>query len=417
MLNSRRCEVVLVLALLLVAPWVAAGEELSNETCLACHGLEGFAGAEDRPLFVSAEAFADSVHGPFSCTGCHTDVGAVPHEETIKRPGPKVCAQCHGDVVAAYEQSIHGQATSNGASDAATCTSCHGPPHTMKRSTDPGSPVYQLALPRTCGLCHGDPELAKRHNIPVANAYQLYMDSIHGRALTRSGLLVAANCSSCHGSHDIRQRSDPESKVNRANVPSTCGTCHAGIAEAYFEGVHGRAFKDGNPIVPECADCHSAHAIARVDTDPWKLKILSECGNCHRQSLRTYRDTLHGQVTALGFTPTARCSDCHGSHRVFPASDPKSSISPVNLVATCQKCHPRANENFVLFSPHADPHDREKNPSLYYAAQMMHYLLIGVFAFFGMHTGLWLLRSLFESREPEEPRRTPSDDAAESEEE
>jgi nitrate/TMAO reductase-like tetraheme cytochrome c subunit len=59
--------------------------------------------------------------------------------------------------------------------------------------------------------------------------YQLYMDSIHGRALTRSGLLVAANCSDCHGAHEIKPRAEPTSRVFRANVPKTCGACHAGI--------------------------------------------------------------------------------------------------------------------------------------------------------------------------------------------
>jgi hypothetical protein len=63
---------------------------------------------------------------------------------------------------------------------------------------------------------------------------------------------------------------------------------------------------------------------------------------------------------------------------------------------TCQKCHPKANENFALFSPHADPKDKARNPGLYYAAQFMNYLMIGVFAFFGLHTSLWLTRSMIE---------------------
>jgi DnaJ-class molecular chaperone len=295
-----------------------------------------------------------------------------------------------------YGKSVHGVALVKGNGDVALCLNCHGFAHELKKVRDPGSPVYALNLPRTCGTCHGDPDLAKRHGISITNAYELYMDSIHGRAVARSGLLVAANCSSCHGFHGIRPKEDPASKIHRMNIPITCGACHAGVLTEYSESIHGKAVREGKQAAPVCVDCHSAHQIARVETAAWRLEIISECGTCHGESLRTYRDSFHGQVTALGFTRVARCSDCHGFHQIFPASDPRSSISPSNRVVTCQKCHPKANENFVLFSPHADPKDKSRNPGLYYTAQFMNYLMIGVFAFFGLHTSLWLTRSMIE---------------------
>ncbi len=387
------------MVLLFFSSAAGAQDELTNEACLACHGTEELAGPTGRPLFINADTFGASVHAPLSCTACHADATEIPHAEKLEAVGPEMCAACHSDVVATYQQSVHGKARANGTTEAATCTSCHGSPHAVRKTSDPASPVYPLSLPRTCGVCHGDPDLAKRHGIPVVNAYQMYMDSIHGRALTRSGLLVSANCSSCHGFHEIRPKNDPESKVSRTNVPSTCGACHAGIRDAYFTSVHGQAVKNGSPGAPVCVDCHTAHQIARVDTDPWKLRVVTECGTCHEESLKTYRDTFHGQVTALGFTPVARCSDCHGSHQVLPGSDPASSIAPANLVATCQKCHPRANVNFTRFSPHADPDNKERNPGLYYAARLLNALIVGVFIFFGLHTVLWLVRSLIEQRQ------------------
>ncbi len=395
-MSSFSWKIAVALLLCLGVAAAAADEELSNDTCLACHGIEDFAGPEGQPLYVSGDTFGASVHGTLPCTACHADISTVPHEEKPQHVGPQACAVCHSDVVDTYETSIHGRARAKGETDAATCTSCHGPPHALRKVTDPGSPVYALNLPRTCGKCHGDAALAKRHNIPVVDAYQLYMDSIHGRALTRSGLLVAANCSSCHGSHGILPPEDPKSKVHRTTIPETCGACHAGVEAAYYKGVHGQALKAGRLKAPVCIDCHTAHQIARVDTEPWKLQIVKECGTCHEESLKTYRDTFHGQVTALGFTIVARCSDCHGSHLVLPASDPASTIAPANLVTTCRKCHPEANANFVEFSPHADPENRERNPGLYYVAQGMTWLIIGTFFFFGLHTALWLIRSLIE---------------------
>ena len=40
----------------------AAEDEMSNEACLACHGMEGFSGPNDQPLFINGEAFNASVH-------------------------------------------------------------------------------------------------------------------------------------------------------------------------------------------------------------------------------------------------------------------------------------------------------------------------------------------------------------------
>jgi len=284
------------------------------------------------------------------------------------------------------------------------CQDCHGPIHALQSVSSASSPAYHLNLPATCGKCHGDPELARKHGIPIENAYQLYMDSIHGRAVAQSGLLVAANCSSCHGSHEILPRNDPASKVFRANIPATCGACHAGIPSLYWESAHGRALKAGNASAPVCSDCHTAHEIARVETEAWKLDIIRECGTCHEESLRTYRDTFHGQATGLGYTRVARCSDCHNAHDILPAADVNSSVSATNRVATCQKCHPQANENFSRFSPHANAKDATKFASLYYSAQLMNLLLLGVFVFFGIHTGLWLVRSLIEQSRPEPPQ-------------
>jgi len=391
---------------LLLLPVMAAGQEdLSNDTCLACHGTEGFTDAEGHPISVDAGVFEASVHAALPCTSCHTDITTVPHEGEVKQPGAEVCATCHEEIVAKYRTSIHGVANGIGEKDAATCASCHGSPHAIREKTDPESMVYPLKIPTTCGVCHGDPMLAARHDIPVADAYQLYMDSIHGRGLLKSGLLVTANCASCHGSHDIRPESDPASKVNRNNIPKTCGACHAGVEEEYFSGVHGQAVKAGNLKAPVCMDCHTAHKIARVDTEAWKLRIVSECGTCHVDQLRTYRDTLHGQVSALGFTVAARCSDCHGFHRVLPASNPESTIASGNLVTTCRTCHAGANERFVKFMPHADPEDSKRNPGLYFTALAMNLLIIGVFIFFGAHTILWFGRSLMNRFQLKNPPR------------
>ena len=63
---------------------------------------------------------------------------------------------------------------------------------------------------------------------------------------------------------------------------------------------------------------------------------------------------MHGLRNRFGTTIAAACDDCHGAHLVLPASDPESTISPGNIVATCGACHPGANEHFVEAPIHVE---------------------------------------------------------------
>jgi len=379
----------LFLATFILFMAATAQAKLDTAVCVACHNA--FPAKAGKNLHVDASLFNSSVHAALGCQSCHSDVTAIPHQGPAREVS---CGGCHPTQDSAYRRSVHASVRTGRAIPG--CLDCHGNPHEIVPVRDPRSPVYPLSLPRTCGSCHGSPELAKRYGFP--DVYALYMDSIHGFALTKDGLLVAAQCSSCHGSHEILSRKDPRSRTARGNVPATCGSCHTGVKSAYFEGVHGKALAAGNPEAPVCADCHAAHRIADVRTVAWQVGTVGTCGACHKEHLRTYRDTFHGQVTALGFDETARCWSCHGSHAIFPASDARSSIAPANLQATCGKCHAGATKSFVSYQPHADPGNRKLNPALYFAALFMNLLMVGVFMFFGIHTVLWLFRSLFDSK-------------------
>ena len=73
-------------------------------------------------------------------------------------------------------------------------------------------------------------------------------------------------------------------------------------------------------------------------------------------------------------------------------------MSAGRLVQTCGKCHPNANANFVKYDPHANKHDRARNPALFYTSKFMSALLFGVFGIFGVHTSLWFTREVKERR-------------------
>lgn len=366
----------------------------SNDDCLTCHDDASATRSDGRPLPPVKDKLASSLHGALgiACVDCHVDLAKAtdfPHEEKLQRAS---CAACHDDAVAAYTKSIHASARREAAdSPAASCADCHGS-HDIKPSSDPASLTNHFNVPDTCAKCHGNPDTIEKGKIAAGNVPLRYDDSIHGKALHKSGLKVAPNCYTCHGNHEIRQAKDQASKVSHGNIPGTCGTCHEGIKTVYDASVHGQALEQGNPRAAVCADCHTAHGIKTVGPS-WHLEVARECGTCHQESIRTFRDTFHGKVTALGFVRAASCSDCHGSHDILPKRDPRSKVAAGGRLATCRKCHTGVPAKFARYDPHADPENRDRNPGLYYTTQFMRLLLGTVFAFFGIHTALWLPRS------------------------
>ena len=113
---------------------------------------------------------------------------------------------------------------------------------------------------------------------------------------------------------------------------------------------------------------------------------------------KTYLDTYHGKVYQLGYMQAARCSDCHGAHNILKRENPKSAINSRNIVSTCQKCHADANKKFTGYLTHATHSNKTKFPWLYYTFWAMTGLLVSVFVFFGIHTLLWLPRSISAMR-------------------
>lgn len=393
-----------LVALLFTAPTVLAAAPAqkppSNDDCLGCHEDPTAKRADGSSLFVDKKVFGDSVHGAAgaSCVDCHTDLAKTtdfPHAEKLAKPD---CSGCHAQEVEDYGKSWHAAARAkNPASKAAWCSDCHGA-HDIKVSIDPSSRTYYFNVPTTCMRCHGDPKIFPRAGGVDGSEPVSFHDSIHGKALEKAGLKVAPNCTTCHGFHTILSPSDPKSPVARVHVPATCGSCHSKILTEYSSSIHGEQLAKGNESVPVCSDCHSAHAISGV-SDARRLAILRQCGSCHDSELKSYRDTYHGQVSELGFAAVATCADCHTAHDIQPAGDPRSSVGPAKRLATCQKCHPGASAKFARYDPHANPHDRGRSGILWFTALFMKYLLVGVFAFFGVHTALWFPRSVKARRE------------------
>jgi len=216
------------------------------KTCAVCHADTELVKKFRIPVVRPVEAYLQSAHARAVaagkrgavCSDCHGAHDILPHDDPASRiwraKVPETCGQCHADIRAVYKQSVHGEAAARGARDAPVCTDCHGE-HRILRRTEAGSPVSAANIAgETCGRCHRSARLSEKYGLPL-DKVPAFEDSFHGLAL-RTGRLTAANCSSCHGVHDIRPSSDPRSHVHPANLPKTCGQCHPGAGTRFALG-------------------------------------------------------------------------------------------------------------------------------------------------------------------------------------
>jgi predicted CXXCH cytochrome family protein len=384
---------------------------ISDRSCMKCHESDEVhktVGDTIISMKVNKADLDNSVHRTIPCVKCHSDVTAH-----LARPcqtaGKVDCSNCHAAVSDIYNTSGHGQAYLRKEANAPYCTTCHGS-HTVKSRYDDTSPTYRALIPKLCGQCHkANGKAVQATELKEVDAYKDYSLSIHGRGLTEKGLLPSAVCTDCHTTHHVLKAEDELSSVNPKNIPATCATCHKGIYDDYIKSDHSISINDNKHRYPTCADCHTAHDISDITKDKFMNEVTHQCGSCHSDLAATYMSTYHGKAYQLGSLKAAKCSDCHGAHRIYRSSNPLSSINSRNIVATCKKCHPDANMRFTGYLTHATHHNKTKYPVLFYTFWGMTALLIGVFGFFGLHLLLWLPKAFSQIKKKKQQMEQLSD--------
>jgi len=264
-------------------------------------------------------------------------------------PGGSAWAQdAHRETGAAPATAVHDGL------DGGSCNRCHAP--SVIPIADPAVLAKSAHAETTCVECHSDIE-----------------------ALPHDGKLEAVDCGGCHRK-EVRQ-------------------LKLGAHAVGFEGPHAAepsagAAKGGDDeeSPPTCVTCHGGHDVDLVESVAFRDVIAGRCGQCHEERYDTYMDRFHGKAAMLGLEQAPRCYDCHTGHQQLPADDPDSSVHADNLVETCGRCHDGANANFVQFDPHPQPQDKEHSALVYYWWLFMVGLIVGTFAFFGIHDLLWLQR-------------------------
>lgn len=268
-----------------------------------------------------------------------------------KSPPPDAeCLSCHGrnavsETKLRIDESLLGSSVHRGLE----CTACHAVEPGKSR---PGIPHQKdIPDPNCTARCHREDRKSSPGLDPL-----FYPDSVHGRAYLERGVRDVARCWDCHGKHNIRSVSDPESPVNRKNIPLMCSACHDDMAvvvkyhihretpyQEYLKSVHGRAvFVKGLPqVAAVCTDCHGIHDIKGVGEPQLMARSPETCGRCHGLIFNEYRESIHGRETLAGNPDSPLCVDCHGEHGIVSPKEGASPASRKRVHETCSSCHSR----------------------------------------------------------------------------
>ena len=347
-----------------LVPVVAGG--LDNASCQTCHDGKKEAikvpVADGKPRTLHAindGKYAKSVHAKMQCVECHKEITDSTAQHKIDLTKKVSCVQCHEDLWAAAKKE-------------------------NKTQQKP------------------------RLGVVVQNI-ESYKKSFHARQNEDEPTRVNATCDGCHDTHvfNVPPKGSAESSAWRLTIPKVCGeNCHTEQLETYETSAHGKEIVEkSNAKAAVCSDCHTSHDITGSSSEPFKLGVTKACGGCHKEQQETYADTYHGQINKLGYAYSAKCYNCHGSHEILGVKEAKSKIHPDNRLKTCKQCHDgkkelkEATAGFVTFDPHANDHDFKKYPQMWIASKFMLALLIGVFAFFWLHSGLWHYREYMDRKQ------------------
>ena len=208
------------------------------QTCGTCH----FSQVNGKKGQGFVKEFLQSTHGlalrrtglanSATCATCHGshDVKRTTDSSSpmSRRQVPDSCGQCHAGILRDYLEGVHGQDFARGVRDVPVCTDCHGE-HEILSPQDTRSKVYATQVALTCARCHDNAELIQKYNLPEKRL-RTFQGTFHGLA-SAYGETKVANCASCHGFHNIRPSSDPNSPIHAAHLPQTCGQCHLGAGE------------------------------------------------------------------------------------------------------------------------------------------------------------------------------------------
>lgn len=333
-----------------------------NKTCLKCHeyGADTITHEVEEEevdlLQIDQKRFKKAIHNKLLCIDCHTNILEVPednkgeHKKDVNIENPS-CITCHEELAKKGKK--------------------------LDRSDE------------------------------ILAVIEDWKKSNHARPdKNRENTPPRAVCEDCHHPHffDVPKPASSDFKKWAKNVAGACSKCHEDQVEEMEESVHNKILvQEGRGAT--CSSCHIAHKVTSASSRNFKNDLTYQCRDCHPKEFNSYSDTYHGKINKLGSKQSITCIDCHGTHLILNAYNKEAMHNPKNKLETCKSCHDGkkallASDGFASFAPHANTHDFENYPMMFIIGLFMKLLIIGVFAFFWLHSILWFIREWIERKNP-----------------
>lgn len=202
------------------------------------------------------------------------------------------------------------------------------------------------------------------------------------KAFASSAHASALACVTCHGGDPAAQRDKEKShdvsrgfrgKIARDKIPELCSSCHSDAAkmnayalptdqmEHYKTSVHGTAlFQKGDLNVAVCTDCHSSHEILHA-TDPRaptaRTNQPQTCGRCHSDAEKMKPYGLPSDIAAQ-FVKSVHgqallAERVRGAPGCSDCHGAHGAVPPgtATIVQVCGHCHENTGEQYRK-SPH-----------------------------------------------------------------
>jgi predicted CXXCH cytochrome family protein len=143
----------------------------------------------------------------------------------------------------------------------------------------------------------------------------------------------------------------------------TCASCHGGDPtsddpeKAMSLAAKWKGKIDRHQVPELCASCHSNAELMKTYEPTIRVDQFQQ-----------YKTSVHGKKWAAGDEKVAVCTDCHSVHDLRSPSDPRSTVHPTNVAATCARCHADA----IYMKSYGIPTDQfaNYNRSVHHEAMM-----------------------------------------------
>jgi len=257
------------------------------------------------------------------------------------------CLMCHGDkdIEAETERGkklqlfVPENALLGSVHEDLSCTDCH-----IDAESFEDIPHSSKPLGRACKNCHEEEA-------------EETTEDVHGQGCA-AGDPLTPSCCTCHGGHDIKPLSSPESRFSPENQPDTCGKCHGGdviplkdhsiykrnIVTRYKTSVHWQAVNEGKRAAT-CTDCHGSHNIlpsGYKDSGVSRANEANSCMKCHKLEGMAFWNGPHGDALEHGNNDVPTCSTCHGDHDMASLKVRDGVAKQWAATQVCIWCHGNA---------------------------------------------------------------------------